>query len=73
MLSQYENIILLGHFNSKPTEESILTICQVHNLEHLIKESICFSKELVINIPGYRCGGYLKIYLNILLTRFRMP
>lgn len=36
-------IILPVDFNSNPTEKSVSTLCQVHNLKHLIKESICFK------------------------------
>ena len=45
MSSQYENIILLEDFNSEPIEESMSTFCQLHNLEHFIKEPTCFKNH----------------------------
>ena len=35
--------MLLGDFNSKPTEKSMSNFCQVHSLEHLIEEPTFFK------------------------------
>ena len=42
-LPQYENIILLGDFNSEMSEETMKDFCETYNLANLIKDPTCFK------------------------------
>ena len=42
-LPTYENIILLGDFNSTMSESSMKDFCEIYNLENLIKGPTCFK------------------------------
>ena len=42
-LSSYENIILLGDFNSSVSERDMKDFCEVYNLDNLIKGPTCFK------------------------------
>ena len=42
-LSKYENILLLGDWNSAVTEKEMKDFCEIYNLENLIKEPTCFK------------------------------
>ena len=39
----YENILLLGDFNSEKREDAMQEFCNVYNLKNLVKESTCFK------------------------------
>ena len=41
--SNYDNILLLGDFNSEPTEETMENFCQIHNLKNLVHDPTCFK------------------------------
>ena len=41
--TKYDNVLLLGDFNSEPTEETKSTYCQMHSLKRLIHEPICYK------------------------------
>ena len=42
-LQSYDNVILLGDFNSEPTETAMHEFCQIYNLLNLIKVPTCFK------------------------------
>ena len=42
-LPSYENILLLGDFNSTVTEKDMKEFCEMYNLENLIKGPTCFK------------------------------
>ena len=43
LCEKYENIILLGDFNSELTEDSMQDFCNIYNLKCLVKEPACFK------------------------------
>ena len=42
-LSKYDNIIILGDFNSEKSENAMTEFCEVYNLENLVNKSTCFE------------------------------
>ena len=40
---KYDRVIIMGDFNSEPSEESIVTFCGGYNLYNLVKEKTCFK------------------------------
>ena len=58
-MSQFDNILLLGDFNSEPSELCMSEFCQLYNLKNLITEPTCFKNPLnpstidliITNIP----------------------
>ena len=42
-LPQYENLLLLGDFNSEMNEEHMKNFCETYNLTNLIKDPTCFK------------------------------
>ena len=42
-LKQYENMILLGDFNSEMSEQPMKDFCETYNLQNLIKDPTCFK------------------------------
>ena len=42
-LSKYENLLLIGDWNSAVTEKEMKDFCEIYNLENLIKEPTCFK------------------------------
>ena len=44
-IADYDNILLLGNFNSSMTEEPMKDFCQLHVLENIIKEPTCLKKN----------------------------
>jgi hypothetical protein len=43
ILPKYENLLMLGDWNSTVNEESLANFCEMYNLENLIKEPTCFK------------------------------
>ena len=43
-LSEYDNIILLGDFNSEKSETAMTEFCEIYNLENLVNIPTCFKK-----------------------------
>ena len=43
LLGQYENILLLGDFNSTKEEQCMKDFCETYNLENLMTEPTCFK------------------------------
>ena len=41
--TKYDNFILLGDFNSEPTESAVGDFCQIYGCKNLIKENRCFK------------------------------
>ena len=42
-LSKYENLLMIGDWNSAVTEEGMANFCETYGLENLIKEPTCFK------------------------------
>ena len=42
-LANYDNILLLGDFNSNMSEEPMMDFCDMYNLQNLIKEPTCYK------------------------------
>ena len=45
LTSKYDNIILLGYFNTEPTDASLSNFCEVYNLTNLIKDKTCLKNS----------------------------
>ena len=45
-ISQYENLLLIGDFNSEITEPSMEEFCETYNLKNLIEGPTCFKNPL---------------------------
>ena len=43
LLGDYDNLLLLGDFNSSVSERSLKDFCDVYNLENLTKGPTCFK------------------------------
>ena len=43
----YDNIILMGDFNSEVTEPSMSEFCNIYNLRNLVKEPTCYKNQLI--------------------------
>ena len=43
LLSKYDNFMLMGDLNVKPTEAIVSDFCEIYNLKHTIKEKTCFK------------------------------
>ena len=48
-LPSYENILLLGDFNSTMSEKEMQEFCTKYNLEHLVKGPTCYKN---VNNPS---------------------
>ena len=42
-ISHYDNILLLGDFNSQTSENYVSDFCNIYNLSNLVKEPTCFK------------------------------
>ena len=45
-ISKYDNIIVLGDFNSETSEPEMTDFCEIYNLENLVKKPTCFKNPL---------------------------
>ena len=45
-IGKYDNIFLMGDFNSELTETEMAEFCETYNLTNLIKEPTCFKNPL---------------------------
>ena len=43
LTSTYDNIILLGDFNTEPTDTALSHFCEIYNFKNLIKDTTCFK------------------------------
>ena len=43
LLGNYDNMIIIGDFNSEMEEEKMKDFCEIYNLQNLIKEPTCFK------------------------------
>ena len=41
--SKYDNFLLLGDYNSEPTEEAMKSFCQIYNFENLLGKPTCYK------------------------------
>ena len=46
LLSKYENLLVIGDFNSEIKETSMSEFCDIYNLNNLIKEHTCFKNPV---------------------------
>ena len=42
-LSKYDNFLLYGDFNSKPTEEAMKSFCKIHHFKNLLDKPTCYK------------------------------
>ena len=42
-LTNYENLLMLGDWNSSVTEKAMTEFCEMYNLENLIREPTCYK------------------------------
>ena len=42
-LVNYDNILILGDFNSTMSEKPMMDFCEMYNLQNLIKEPTCYK------------------------------
>ena len=42
-MEKYDNLILIGDYNSEMEEETIKDFCEIYNLKNLIKKPTCFK------------------------------
>ena len=45
-MSHYDNIIILGDFNSEMSEDKMREFCEFYNLKNLVKEPTCYKNPL---------------------------
>ena len=43
LTSKYDSIILLGDFNTEPTDTILSYFCEIFNFKNLIKDKTCFK------------------------------
>ena len=43
LISNYDNILLIGYFNCAPHDNIISDFCNIYNLKYIIKEPTCFK------------------------------
>ena len=43
--SKYDNFLLLGDFNSEPTEEAMESFCQIYNFKNLLDKPTWFKNS----------------------------
>ena len=55
-IGNYDNILLLGDFNSEFSEPCLNDFCDIYNLKNLVKESTCFKN------PGN--PSYVDLFLT---------
>ena len=46
LLPKYENILLMGDFNSELSEEAMKNFCETYNLANLINEPTCYKSQV---------------------------
>ena len=44
-LPNYDNVFLIGDFNSEPSENDLLQFCELYNLKNIVKEPTCFKNH----------------------------
>ena len=58
-IEKFENLLLIGDFNSVIEEENMKKFCEVYNLQNLIKEPTCFKSiqnpTSIVDILTNRC------------------
>ena len=45
-LGQYENIILMDHFNVEPNDATMKILCQIYGCKNIVKDQICFKNPI---------------------------
>ena len=46
LIGKYDNLLLVGDFNSETSETCMSEFCDVYNLKNLIKDPICFKNPI---------------------------
>ena len=61
-LTNYDNLFLMGNFNSEPNEKELADFCETYNLSNLVKGPTCYKNptnpsciDLLLN---NRTGNY---------------
>ena len=44
--SKYDNFLLLGDFNSKPTDKAMKSFCQIYNFKNLLDKPTCYKSPI---------------------------
>ena len=39
----YDRFVIMGDFNSEPTDDHVQTFCHSYNLHNLVKENTCYK------------------------------
>ena len=60
----YDNILILGDFNSQTDENIMNEFCQTYNLKNLINEPTCFKNPLNPNTIGVILTNKVSIFSN---------
>ena len=47
LIGDYENLILIGDFNSQMEEDAMNDFCDIYNLKNLISEPMCFKNAYI--------------------------
>ena len=53
LIEKYENLIIIGDFNSQMEEYAIKECCETHNLKNLITEPTCYKTRKSITNRSY--------------------
>ena len=71
--SKYENYLILGDFNSEPTETVMNHFCELYNLRNLVKDPTCFKNPenpscidlILTNRPrSFQCSQVIETGLS---------
>ena len=46
--SKYDNFLLLGDFNSEPTEEAMKSFCQIYKFKNLLDKPTCYENPRML-------------------------
>ena len=85
-LPSYDNVLLLGDFNSEMTENAMIDFCEIYNLKNEVKDPTCFKNvenpscidlistnrlELPKNSSSTGLSDYHKILITVLKSYFK--
>ena len=64
LTSKYDNIIVMGDFNTEPTDTAPSNFCETYNLENAIKDKTCFKNTKKPSCIDLIITGRPKIFQN---------
>ena len=70
-IGKYDNLLLLGDFNSEITEDAIKNFCETYNLVNLINEPTCYknkSNPFSIDVILTNCKNSFAIHTQLKLV-----